>query len=174
MAVRSSRCGLPARTHPSGTVTHPLGTITPRRVRRRQRSWTERQNISTTGRRSYSRKVAPVSGRRACRGPTSVRRREKPVATSAWRRRMGLRFDHSSGPAAADLVAVGSAAAGLDDGEHLAVRQLFLTKQGSPEPGYQPKRTLPLAGGLDSCSGLPNLRRDYILVTEAIYPNCKL
>jgi hypothetical protein len=52
---------------------------------------------------------------------------------------MGLRFDHSSGPAAADLVAVGSAAAGLDDGEHLAVRQSFLTKQGSPEPGYQPK-----------------------------------
>jgi hypothetical protein len=34
---------------------------------------------------------------------------------------------------------VGSAAAGLDDGEYFAVRQLFLTKQGSPEPGYQPK-----------------------------------
>ena len=28
MAVRSSRCGLPARTHLSGTVTHPSGTIT--------------------------------------------------------------------------------------------------------------------------------------------------
>jgi hypothetical protein len=40
---------------------------------------------------------------------------------------------------AADLVAVGSAAAGSDDGEYLAVRQSFLTKQGSPEPGYQPK-----------------------------------
>jgi len=70
-----------------------------------------------------------------------VCRHEKPVATSTWRRRsfMGLRFDHSSGPVAADLVAVGSAAAGLDDGEHLDVRQSFLTKQGSPEPGHQPK-----------------------------------
>jgi hypothetical protein len=87
---------------------------------------------------------------------------------------MGLRFGHSSGPAAADLVAVGSAAAGSDDGEHLAVRQSFLTKQGSPEPGYQPKADTAFGWCLDSCSGLQNLRRDYILVTEAIYPNCKL
>src|SRR5882757_9037954 len=102
----------------------------------------ERQNILTAGRRNCSRKVVPVSGRRACRGPTSVRRREETVATSAWPRRsfMDLRFDLSSGrPVAADLVA-----AGLGGGEPPAARQQCLTKQGSSDPGTQPKADLAL------------------------------
>src|SRR5712691_7822350 len=132
----------------------------------------ERQNILTVSRRNRSRKVVSVSGRRACRGPTSVCRREEPVATSTWRRRsfMDLRFGLSSGP-----VAVGLVAAGLGDDEHSAARQHCLTKQGSPEPGTQPKADLALASRVasTSCSGLEN-SQDYILVTEAICPNCKL
>jgi hypothetical protein len=42
---------------------------------------------------------------------------------------MDPRFDPSFGPVAADLAAVGSVAAGLDDGECPAVRQRFLTRQ---------------------------------------------
>src|SRR3981189_3758885 len=101
----------------------------------------ERQNIWTAGRRNCSRKVVSVSGRRACRGPTSVCRREKPVATSAWRRRsfMDPRFGLSSAVVAACL-AVGV----WGGGERPAARQQCLTKQGSPEPGYQPKADLAL------------------------------
>src|SRR6266702_1860588 len=132
-----------------------------------------RQSILTAGRRNCSRKVVPVSGRRACRGPTSVCRREEPVATSTWRRRsfMDLRFDLSSGRP----VAAGLAVAGLGGGEHFAARQQCLTKQGSPDPGQ------PAEGGpgpwlvaWTSCSGLQNSARDYILVIEAICPNRKL
>ena len=55
---------------------------------------------------------------------------------------MDLRFGLSSGPVAADLGAAGLAVAGLGGGEHSAARQQCLTKQGSPEPGYQPKADL--------------------------------
>jgi hypothetical protein len=55
---------------------------------------------------------------------------------------MGLRFGLSSGPVAADLGAAGLAVAGLGGGEHPAARQQCLTKQGSPEPGYQQKADL--------------------------------
>src|SRR6266852_9333199 len=108
----------------------------------------EPQNILTVSRRNCPRKVASISGRRACRGPTSVCRREEPVATSTWRRRsfMDLRFGLSSGPVAVGLVAAGLAVAGLGDGEHSAARQHCLTKQGSPEPGTQPKADPALGG----------------------------
>ena len=86
---------------------------------------------------------------------------------------MSLRFDHSSGPGATDLAAVASAAAGLDDGEYPAARQQCLTQQGSPEPGHQTKAVLRLVAW-SSGSGLQNSPQDYILVTEAICPNCKL
>jgi hypothetical protein len=55
---------------------------------------------------------------------------------------MDLRFGLSSGPVAADLGAAGLAVAGLGGGEHSAARQQCLTKQGSPEPDYQPKADL--------------------------------
>jgi hypothetical protein len=88
---------------------------------------------------------------------------------------MGLRFGLSSGPVAADLVAAGLAVGVLGGGEHPAARQQCLTKQGSPEPGYQPKADLgPWLVAWTFCSGLQNRPRDYILVTEAICPNCKL
>jgi len=58
---------------------------------------------------------------------------------------MDLRFDLSSGrPVAADLVAAGLAVAGLGGGEPPAARQQCLTKQGSPDPGNQPKADLAL------------------------------
>src|SRR5258707_13001892 len=98
----------------------------------------ERQNIWTAGRRNCSRKVVSVSGRRACRGPTSVCRREKPVATSAWRRRsfMDPRFGLSSGPVAADLVAAGLVGGGLGGGEEPVGPHKILTKTGVPQTAY--------------------------------------
>jgi hypothetical protein len=57
---------------------------------------------------------------------------------------MDPRFGLSSGPVAADLVAAGLAVGVLGGGEHPAARQQCLTKQGSPEPGYQPKADLAL------------------------------
>jgi len=63
---------------------------------------------------------------------------------------MDLRFDLSSGrPVAADLVAADLAVVGLGGGEHSAARQQCLTKQGSADPGNQPKADLALAGGSD-------------------------
>jgi len=53
---------------------------------------------------------------------------------------MDLRFDLSSGRP----VAAGLAVAGLGGGEHPAARQQCLTKQGSPDPGNQPKADLAL------------------------------
>jgi hypothetical protein len=66
---------------------------------------------------------------------------------------MDPHFGLSFGPAAADLAAVGSVAAGLDDAECPAVRQGFLTRQGYEtrflEPAASRKQTRYGAGGFD-------------------------
>src|SRR5258705_1202593 len=116
-----------------------------------------RQNIWTVGRRSCSRKVVSVSGRRACRGPTSVCRREEPVATSIWRRRsfMDPRFGLSSSPVAADLVAAGLAVGGFGGGEHPAAPPQCFTKQRFSLPRFTTARlTWPWLVALTLFSGL--------------------
>src|SRR5260370_40557258 len=101
----------------------------------------ERQNILTVSRRNRSRKVVSVSGRRACRGPTSVCRREEPVATSTWRRRsfMDLRFGLSSGPVAVGLVAAGLAVAGVGGREEFSAPPQFLYKHTFSQTTTPPK-----------------------------------